>query len=123
MQSQLAPYMWGKPVDPEAMNGRPGYPPMFSESQLKRLSIAETLVFADEEPPSINDGFFGVFITGDTWWDVPATWHSRGCNFSFADGHAEHWRWVDPRTLTAVPSQRTVGNEDLKRLQASIGYQ
>lgn len=123
MQSQLAPYMWGSPVDPESMNGMPGYPGMFAETQLKRLSPADTLVFADEAPNSINDGFFGVFITRAMWWDVPASWHSRGCNFDFTDGHSEHWKWQDQRTLTAVSGASATGNVDLQRLQASIGYQ
>src|SRR5215469_12404081 len=52
MQSQIAPYFWGSPVDPEAMNGMPGYPGMFTETQLKRLSPADTLVFLDEAPNS-----------------------------------------------------------------------
>jgi prepilin-type N-terminal cleavage/methylation domain-containing protein/prepilin-type processing-associated H-X9-DG protein len=123
MQSQLSPYMWGNPVDPEALNGMPGYPGLFSESQVKKISVANLLVFADESPASINDGFFGVFITRDVWWDVPATWHSRGANFCFADGHAEYWRWRDSRTLTAVSGQTDVNNFDLKRMQASIGSQ
>ena len=123
MQSQLAPYMFGAPIDAEALNGMPGYPGLFKETQLKRLSTANTIVFVDEAPNSINDGFLGVFITKPTWWDVPASWHSRGCNFSFADGHAEHWRWVDPRTWKALSGDSAANNPDLLRLQASIGYQ
>lgn len=123
MQPQLAPYMWGGPVDPQAMNGMPGYPAMFAEMQLKRLSPADTLVLIDEAPNSINDGFLGIFITRAMWWDVPASWHSRGCNFDFADGHAEHWKWQDGRTLIAVSGASATGNMDLERIQASIGYQ
>jgi prepilin-type N-terminal cleavage/methylation domain-containing protein/prepilin-type processing-associated H-X9-DG protein len=123
MQSQMAPYFWGSPADPEAMNGMPGYPGMFLETQLKRLSAADTLVFVDEAPDSINDCFLGIFITRATWWDVPASWHSRGCNFDFADGHSEHWKWQDQRTLTAASGTSATGNVDLQRLQASIGYQ
>lgn len=122
MQPQVAPYMWGSPVDPQALNGFPGYPATFNEVQMKVVPAPETFVLADEAPPSINDSFLGVFISGDRWWDIPASWHSHGCNFCFADGHAEHWRWVDLRTWTAVTGETTTANPDLKRLQAAIGY-
>jgi prepilin-type processing-associated H-X9-DG protein len=121
MQPQLAPYMYGQPVNPQAMTGVPGYPAMFLENQMRKLLPTQTLVFLDESPPSINDGFLGILAAGDRWWDVPAVWHSRGCNFSFADGHAEHWRWMDPRTLTATSGATSANNPDLQRLQASIG--
>ena len=28
----------------------------------------------------------------------PVTRHNNGCTMSFADGHAEVWRWLDPDT-------------------------
>lgn len=121
MQAQMAPYMWGLQKDEEAMNGFIGYPPIYLENDMKKLSASQTFVFIDEAPPSINDGFFGVFPTGDRWWDVPASWHSKGCNLSFADGHAEHWRWMDSRTLTVLGGTTTVNNPDLYRLESSIG--
>jgi len=36
-------------------------------------------------------GMPAIAVWGDvqTWWDIPANRHSQGCNFSFADGHAE----------------------------------
>ena len=121
MQPQLGSYMWGQPADTQLMNGFPGYPAVYTERRMIKVPPSLTVVFADESPPSINDGLLGVFAISDRWWDVPASWHSRGCNFSFADGHVEHWRWRDPRTLTAVTDQSTPNNPDLKRLQASIG--
>jgi prepilin-type processing-associated H-X9-DG protein len=35
-----------------------------------------------------------------TWFDLPANRHAQGCNFSFADGHAEHWKWKVPKIVT-----------------------
>ena len=32
--------------------------------------------------------------------NYPATWHQKGDDLSFADGHAEHWRWLEAQTLT-----------------------
>ncbi len=124
MQPQLSFYQSGVKVDPQSVNGYPGYPPMYSETQMKAISASLTLVFLDESPLSINDCMCGILIKGDMWWDFPAVWHSRGCNFSFADGHVEHWKWMDPRTLTITsPSTTTPNNQDLQRLQAAIGYE
>jgi prepilin-type N-terminal cleavage/methylation domain-containing protein/prepilin-type processing-associated H-X9-DG protein len=121
MQPQLASYMWGQPADQQSMNGIPGYPAVYKEGEMIKVPPSATFVFADESAPSINDSLLGVLATGDKWWDVPASWHSHGCNFSFADGHAEHWRWLDSRTWTAVTSQSTPNNRDLIRLQAALG--
>lgn len=31
--------------------------------------------------------------------DLPGCYHNLGCGFSFADGHSELHRWIDPRTM------------------------
>jgi prepilin-type N-terminal cleavage/methylation domain-containing protein/prepilin-type processing-associated H-X9-DG protein len=118
MQSQLAFYENGAPAAAD-----PDYPPMYSENQIRETSPASTIVFLDESPATINDGYFAANVTGDTWGDAPAAWHSHGCNLSFADGHAEHWRWMDPRTWTLTEGESTANNPDLQRLQACLGYQ
>jgi prepilin-type N-terminal cleavage/methylation domain-containing protein/prepilin-type processing-associated H-X9-DG protein len=123
MQPQLAFYMYGQQVDPQSANGYPGYPPMYLENQIVITPPSLTMVLIDENALSINDGMCGIFISGDVWWDFPATWHSQGCNLSFADGHVEHWRWKDGRTLSVVSGSSTPNNPDLQRLQAAIGYQ
>jgi prepilin-type processing-associated H-X9-DG protein len=124
MQAQLAYYQDGKPVDVQASQGFSGYPPMYSENQIRMTAPSATIVFLDESPLTINDGFFAILIAGSVWGDLPAVWHGRGCNFSFADGHAEHWRWMDPRTVALTQMQTsTPNNPDLQRLQACLGYQ
>ena len=53
---------------------------------------AETWVFLDEQPDSINDaGFFNPHSA--SWIDIPATYHNGACGLSFADGHAEIHKW------------------------------
>lgn len=123
MQEQLACYMRGQQYDGQGAMGIPGYLPTYLENQMKTPAPAQTFVFVDENPLSVDDGFFGILITGDLWVNAPAIWHSRGSNLSFGDGHAEHWRWVDPRTLAITGGQTTAKNADLTRLQAAIGYQ
>lgn len=69
---------------------------------------AETFVLLDEHEDSINDGFFLVaydpLIATPGWSDVPASRHSQGCQFVFADGHAMRHRWQDKRTV--MPATR-----------------
>jgi prepilin-type N-terminal cleavage/methylation domain-containing protein len=61
---------------------------------------AERWVFLDENPYSINDGFF-VCDTADLhyWIDVPASYHVHGCGFAFADGHSEIKIWRDGNVI------------------------
>ena len=58
----------------------------------------------------------------ETWWDLPADRHIRGCDFAFADGHVEHWRWAAPKIIEGV-GQDIAGVDDMKdfrRLQAAV---
>ncbi|MBN9689424.1 MAG: DUF1559 domain-containing protein [Verrucomicrobia bacterium] len=73
---------------------------------------AETFVFLDEHEDSINDGYFLVGTTGARqagWNDVPASRHSRGCQFVFGDGHAYRCQWRDRRTVQPVTRARKFG--------------
>ena len=123
MQPELACYMNGQRCDGEAIQGVPGFPPEYTENQLIKPPPSQELVFLDESVSTINDGYFFLRAQGDQWTDIPGNQHSRGCNLCFADGHAEHWRWQDPRTLTAANGSITPNNPDLARLQASIATQ
>jgi prepilin-type N-terminal cleavage/methylation domain-containing protein/prepilin-type processing-associated H-X9-DG protein len=119
MQPQLGLYMDGMQT-----NVDPDYPPMYSESQIHVTSPSETLVFLDESPVTINDGFFALDIVATEWGtDFPAYWHTSGNNFSFADGHAEFWRWHDPFTASPNPNEGDPPYADLQRIQADFGYQ
>ncbi len=63
-------------------------------------------VLVDEHPDSINNGGMAVQCTGRgpnaRIIDYPASFHNGACGFSFADGHSEIKKWVDPRT-TPLP--------------------
>ena len=120
MQPELASYDSGVRWDGEAAQGSPGYPPEYTESQMVKPPPSQNLVFLDESPISMNDGYFYLGLSGSQWMDVPGNQHSKGCNLCFVDGHAEHWRWQDARTLTATIGSSTPNNPDMIRLQASI---
>lgn len=66
---------------------------------------AQTWVYVDEHPDSINDA--GCFPSADasTFTDAPANYHNGAAGFSFADGHSEIHRWLGPTmrgTLSTV---------------------
>jgi prepilin-type N-terminal cleavage/methylation domain-containing protein/prepilin-type processing-associated H-X9-DG protein len=66
-----------------------------------RLSSVMAFVFIDENPATINDGYWAQNPADPTKWiDSPAFYHSKGGNLSFADGHAERRKWSDRNVLT-----------------------
>ena len=60
---------------------------------------ANTWVFIDEHPDSINDAAFANACTGADAQntaqiiDMPANYHNGACGFSFSDGHSEIKAW------------------------------
>ena len=72
------------------------------------VEAANTWVFVDEHPDSINDGFFctdmkpAPDLGKAVLPDCPASYHNGACGFAFADGHSEIKRWVDRRTKVPV---------------------
>jgi prepilin-type processing-associated H-X9-DG protein len=63
---------------------------------------ASSMVFLDEHPDSINDGFF-INVPGQLqWYDLPGSHHNGAGSFSFADGHAEIHSWLAASTKAPV---------------------
>jgi prepilin-type processing-associated H-X9-DG protein/prepilin-type N-terminal cleavage/methylation domain-containing protein len=99
-------------------SGQPFIPTVRKIGQVK----PGRLVFTEENDPLINGVYAGSFLvipTGNIWVDIPAFWHPRSTNMSFADGHAENKRWSDPRTLKMRPPgpYSHANNKDLQELQ------
>jgi prepilin-type N-terminal cleavage/methylation domain-containing protein len=71
----------------------------------------KTWVFLDEHPDSINCGF-GVEMPrtpqSTRMIDFPGWNHNGAGAFSFADGHAEIKKWLDPRSKPPVTYTRQV---------------
>jgi len=67
----------------------------FSDFAGPSLGASECFVYLDENPLSLNDGWFLFFGNGTTINDKPAINHGFTSSFSFADGHAEFHRWHD----------------------------
>ena len=70
------------------------------------LPLPKAFVFLDENPNSINDGYWasqGPVPTYNGYWvDLPAVYHNHACNLSFADGHVEVRKWTDLTVINGV---------------------
>ena len=118
-----------------AINGHPIAPddlvlqPCFQkESDINDPGPDRLFTFLDVHEQGIIDSTFGIFPPGwertmrETWWDLPADRHNKGCDFAFADGHVEHWRWAAPKIFKET-GQDIGGAGDLKdfrRVQAGV---
>jgi prepilin-type N-terminal cleavage/methylation domain-containing protein len=84
-------------------------------SQLESAVPAKLSVFWDEKAVddtdtsassqnSIDNGALGIYQEKDCYgyWNVPGIQHGYGCVLSFADGHAEQWKWKDRFIRTAT---------------------
>jgi prepilin-type processing-associated H-X9-DG protein len=86
---------------------------------------ANAWVFIDENPDSLNDGCFFVDVQQDRWLDLPASFHNGAGGITYADGHAELKKWVEPSTKRPVSMIEgnfwafvPAGPKDIKWLQA-----
>ncbi len=116
----------------DSMNGVPR--PRTQEDKVwinKRREIPKPtrrLVFVDVGRATPDS--FAVHYDKEQWWAPPPVRHGKGMNFSFADGHADYWKWkadetvklgksTDSFDINIVP-QTSEGKEDLHRLQEAV---
>jgi len=65
------------------------------------LSPGMALVFVEENPATINDGYWVQNPNSPTTWiDSPAHFHINGGAMSFVDGHAQFRKWTDRNVLS-----------------------
>ncbi len=102
---------------PASTNGfninNPTYQQYFKITDIPQPS--QIFAFLDEHPDSIDDGYFinRAYAAGRTvspthyraspgpeveWIDLPASYHNRAAEFSYADGHSAPHRWRVPST-------------------------
>ena len=71
-------------------------------SAINNPGPSTAFVFTDERADSINDGFFVIDMidTGPQarLGNLPADYHNGCSSVSFADGHVENHKWLDPTT-------------------------
>jgi len=82
------------------------YVPHYSKtSEPRNPGPVNLFTFIEVHQDEIMDDQFGIPVvtdwwSGENWWDVPANRHNQGCDFAFADGHVEHWRWKVPKVIS-----------------------
>jgi len=101
--------------------------PFFKKlSDIRRPDPVNANVFVDEstEGPvcSIDDGFFAVRAdvkNAGFWQNTPASRHGKMGQVSFADGHAEYWKWVEPTwtKLKGLDVTTKAGDRDLEKFR------
>lgn len=85
-------------------------------------------VFLDERIETLSEGVFYLDMTEgvDDFRDYPGCSHSGAGSFSFADGHTQTKKWLDPRTIPPVltpvgsgygANTASPNNQDLNWLQ------
>ncbi len=80
------------------------------------LSPSDCFEFLDENPASLNDGWFEYVAAGTSVNDYPAANHGNSTSFSFCDGHAELHKWRD--TFLSVKNAYKGTDQDPKWLAA-----
>jgi len=105
--------MVGPPAMPASSPPGPlnaAYKMFKKQNDISALGAANTWVFIDENPASINDGWFccDPDPTHNNWIDKPATYHDHAGGLAFADGHAQIRVWKDAN-LIAYKGPRNSG--------------
>ena len=58
---------------------------------------AQRIVFLDEG--RITPDSYATHYVNERWWDPPFVRHGDGTNVSYADGHADYWKFMGTKTL------------------------
>ena len=108
------------------MNGSSWYTDLIQETyytfrkygEIINPSPSKAFVFIDERPEDIDDWYFLVFMDRESsWGNMPAIYHNGASGLSFADGHAEIRKWVDPDTLSSKVPANPQGPNDVPWIQ------
>jgi prepilin-type N-terminal cleavage/methylation domain-containing protein/prepilin-type processing-associated H-X9-DG protein len=78
----------------------PDYQQFFKLSQVPKP--VQIFVFIEEHPNSVDDGYFINNPETLSWTNLPAAHHNGAANLTFADGHLETHRWVQPATKLPI---------------------
>jgi prepilin-type N-terminal cleavage/methylation domain-containing protein/prepilin-type processing-associated H-X9-DG protein len=84
----------------------------FKTSEFSPIPVTKLFVLLDMREDSIDVGNFLTKMDGYSetapsevsygFFDLPGIYHAGACGFSFADGHSEIKKWVDPRTKPPI---------------------
>jgi len=66
-------------------------------SEISSPGPGQRIVFLDEG--RITPDSYATHYLNERWWDPPFVRHGDGTNVSFADGHADYWKFMGSKTL------------------------
>jgi prepilin-type processing-associated H-X9-DG protein len=121
----------------QSVNGYPEYltalnlpgvselPSWSKYTEIRRPTPSQLFVFIDEHPDTLLDAQFGnpagLPYWPPMWFDLPADRHNQGACLSFADGHAERWRWKVPKVFRYLGQEPNAGEmPDYQRVQSAM---
>jgi hypothetical protein len=97
-------------------------------SDITKPSPARAFVFIHTTPQTTGDGECYMPITPWLWGGYPFN-HEKGQNWSFADGHVDHRRWLEEDTVRGSKSKflfgtayASPGNRDYIALQEAAPF-
>jgi len=105
------------------------YPQYARETDIVYPPPSEAMVFLDESKETVDDGYFAVKAPApdgpDIWQNSPTVRHNKGAGFSFADGHAEIWRWQFLNKDQGLDASVNIGGgvstlKDLNRVKNAV---
>jgi len=86
-----------------------------------RPNAATRVVFIDEG--RMTSDAYAVYYHQEVWFDSPPVRHGDGTNVSFADGHAEYWKWKGIDTIKhARDDDYNPGPQVGKSPESEAGY-
>lgn len=95
-------------------------------SDILRPPPVSAMVFIHESPVTIDDGYFAIPVFANIWQNIPASVHGNGGTLSFADGHAEFWRWKESTTAKLSSANQAApkgaNDRDLNRFKDAIAW-
>jgi prepilin-type processing-associated H-X9-DG protein len=105
----------------------------YKQGDIRDPGPARTFVFLDERAETLSESVFYLSMDGSPgktgvtdFYDYPGCAHNGAGSFSFADGHVEIRKWLDPRTTPAKippsgagypPEVASPNNQDIRWLQ------
>ena len=90
-------------------------------SEITNPSPALRLVFIDEG--QMTTDAYAVWYRNETWFDCPPVRHGDGSTLSFADGHADHWKWKGTDTIKYARDYEDKAPDTSWAPSTSAGYQ
>jgi prepilin-type N-terminal cleavage/methylation domain-containing protein/prepilin-type processing-associated H-X9-DG protein len=109
------------------MNGQnnPGSfgPCCVKETDILHPPPAVAMVFIHEADFTIADGYWQIDVRDQQWQNAPWVSHMNGDNLSFADGHVEHWTWLEQNTQSlSTYNQNSIGPNDKDFTRVAKAY-